>query len=99
MNYGTVKGIDKPISRLVLGTMIITDELEARPKGAWGDINREKSFELLDDVLAQGCNTFDTAHVYGIGCASEKGLGLWMKERGNRKRNLTEPFILVSGIT
>ncbi|HGJ64448.1 TPA: aldo/keto reductase, partial [bacterium] len=38
MKYGSVKGVEKPISRLVLGTMII-------------NLNeREKSFKLMDDV-------------------------------------------------
>jgi aryl-alcohol dehydrogenase-like predicted oxidoreductase len=85
MEYGTIQGVNKPVSRFVLGTMVITDEIEARPKGAWGDYGRQESFELLDAVFAQGGNTFDTAHVYGIDGASERGLGLWIKERGNRE--------------
>ncbi|MDE0448159.1 MAG: aldo/keto reductase [Spirochaetaceae bacterium] len=84
MKYGTIAGIGKPVARLVCGTMVITDEEEARPKGPWGDLNRELSFALLDAIAAGGGNTFDTAHVYGIGGAGEKGLGLWMAERGNR---------------
>lgn len=84
MKYGTIAGVDKPVARLVCGTMVITDEEEARPKGPWGDLNREMSFALLDAITAGGGNTFDTAHVYGIGGAGEKGLGLWMAERGNR---------------
>jgi aryl-alcohol dehydrogenase-like predicted oxidoreductase len=85
MKYGTVKRVNKPVAHLVLGTMIITDEEEAREKGPWGNINRAMSFKLLDEVFEQGGNTFDTAHVYGIGGASEKGLGLWMKARDNRE--------------
>ena len=84
MKYGRIAGIGKPVARLVCGTMVITDEEEARPKGPWGDLNRELSFALLDAIVAGGGNTFDTAHVYGIGGAGEKGLGLWMAERGNR---------------
>ena len=64
--------------------MVITDEEEARPKGPWGDLNRELSFALLDSIVALGGNTFDTAHVYGLDGAGEKGLGRWMAERGNR---------------
>ena len=85
MKYGRIAGIRKPVARLVCGTMVITDEAEARPKGPWGDLNRELSFALLDAVVAGGGNTFDTAHVYGIGGAGENGLGLWMAERGNRE--------------
>lgn len=71
MYYGSVRGVGKPVSRLVLGTMIInTRELE-------------RSFNLLDSVFELGCTTFDTAHVYGDG-ESERGIGRWMEERGNR---------------
>jgi aryl-alcohol dehydrogenase-like predicted oxidoreductase len=70
MKYGNVKGVDKPISRLVLGTMIISTG------------NLEKSFELLDSVFEIGCTTVDTAHVYG----SEPAIGLWMEARGNRDK-------------
>jgi len=71
MHYGNVEGIEKPVSRIVLGTMIInTRELE-------------KSFQLLDDVFELGCTTLDTAHVYAGG-DSERGIGRWMEKRGNR---------------
>jgi len=70
MKYGNVKGVDKPVSRLVLGTMII-------------NLNeQEKSLRLMDDVFELGCTTLDTAHVYG----SEKAIGEWMKERKNRDK-------------
>jgi len=72
MHYGTIEGVDKPVSRLVLGTMIVTSQ------------ERERSFALLDAAFAQGCNAFDTAHVYGGGY-SERGLGEWMQARGNRE--------------
>jgi aryl-alcohol dehydrogenase-like predicted oxidoreductase len=71
MIYGKVKGIDKPISRLVLGTMIInTRELD-------------RSFELMDAAVELGCTTLDTAHVYAGG-DSERTIGRWMEARGNR---------------
>lgn len=70
MKYGKVKGVEKPISRLVLGTMII-------------NLNeREKSFKLMDDVFELGCTTLDSAHVYG----SETAIGEWMQERNNREK-------------
>lgn len=73
MIYGNVKGIDKPVSRLVLGTMIInTRELE-------------KSFALMDAALELGCTTLDTAHVYAGG-DSERAIGRWMAERKNREK-------------
>ncbi len=70
MLYGEVKGIEQPISRLVLGTMLITS------------MEQEEGFELMDSVLELGCTTFDTAHVYG----SEPAIGRWMDARGNRDK-------------
>lgn len=73
MQYGTLPGIDKPISRLVQGTMMISSK---RP---------EESFALLDAVYEQGGTTFDTAHVYGSGDC-ERTFGRWMRERGLRDK-------------
>lgn len=73
MLYGEVTGVNKPVSRLVLGTMIInTNELE-------------RSFDLLDVTFELGCTTLDTAHGYAGG-RSEQAIGLWMEERGNRDK-------------
>ena len=72
MHYGNIEGVDKPVSRLVLGTMIVNSR------------ERERSFALLDAAFAQGCNALDTAHVYAEGY-SERGIGEWMQARGNRK--------------
>ena len=80
MKYGRVGGIDKPISRLVQGTLMLsTDDLEA-------------SIAFLDGIRALGCNSFDTAQIYGNGQA-ERTLGAWMDRRGNRN----EVFILSKG--
>jgi len=73
MNYGSIRGIEKPISRLVLGTMIINTK------------QLDMSFALMDAVMEQGCTTFDTAHVYAGG-ESEKAIGMWLRERGNREK-------------
>ena len=71
MQYGNVSGIDKPISRLVQGTVMIgTKELD-------------RSFALLDAVFELGGTTFDTAHGYGNGDC-ERALGRWLRERGVR---------------
>ena len=86
MEYVCIPGVRKPVARMVLGTMIVTDEEEAREKGPWGNLGRQQAFDLLDGVFALGGTTFDTAHVYGIASASERGLGKWMKERGNREQ-------------
>jgi aryl-alcohol dehydrogenase-like predicted oxidoreductase len=71
MKYGNVQGIDKPISRLVQGTIMLSSKSLAR------------SCQLLDDVLAAGCNTFDLAHHYGNGDC-ERVMGQWLKTRGVR---------------
>jgi len=71
MQYGHVPGIDKPISRLVQGTVMFSAK-----KLDWG-------LALLDGIYGLGCNTFDTAHGYGSG-ESERVLGQWLKTRGVR---------------
>lgn len=69
---GSVAGLEKAVTRVVLGTMIINAG------------EQERSNELLDGAVAAGITTFDTAHVYGGGNA-ERGLGAWMAARGNRE--------------
>ncbi len=71
MIYGRVAGIDKPVSRLVQGTVMISGS------------DPEREFALLDAVFALGCTTFDTAHVYGNG-ANERAFGRWLRARGLR---------------
>jgi aryl-alcohol dehydrogenase-like predicted oxidoreductase len=71
MKYGQVKGIDKKISRLVQGTIML--------KAA----DQEAGFALLDTAFERGCNTFDGAHLYGGG-QCERLMGQWMEARGNR---------------
>jgi len=73
MQYKTIEGVDKPVSRLVLGTMIVSDQ------------EPERSLTLLDATFEMGGNTFDTAHGYGGG-HSERGIGQWMAARGNREQ-------------
>ncbi|MCL5998917.1 MAG: aldo/keto reductase [Chloroflexi bacterium] len=73
MQYGHIQGMNKPISRLVQGTMMVSSK------------ELEKSFALLDAVFEQGCNTFDTAHVYGGG-DNERTVGRWVNERNLRDK-------------
>jgi len=73
MLYGHVPGIDKPISRLVQGTVMVNSR------------ELERSFALLDAVFELGCTTFDTAHDYGQGDC-ERTVGRWVNERGLRER-------------
>ncbi len=69
MTYGTVPGLAKPVSRLVIGC----DSQLNMPYGA----------AVWDDYVQRGGTTFDTAFVYWDGLM-EGLLGQWMKNRGNR---------------
>jgi aryl-alcohol dehydrogenase-like predicted oxidoreductase len=71
MQYGNVPTLSKPVSRLVQGCIMFTEE------------EAESGLALLDGVFGLGCTTFDTAHVYAGG-QSERVLGQWMDARGNR---------------
>ncbi len=69
MKYGTVAGVDKQVSRLVMGV----DNQHSLSHAA----------TVFDDFVERGGTTFDTAYIYGGGYG-EKLLGQWIKTRGNR---------------
>jgi aryl-alcohol dehydrogenase-like predicted oxidoreductase len=69
MTYGEVPGLDKQVSRLVMGV----DNQETLPHAA----------TMFDDFVERGGTAFDTAYIYGGG-RGEKLLGQWLKSRGNR---------------
>lgn len=69
---GRVPGLDRPLSRLFFGT---ASPPVSTCEGA--------APELLDKVLAQGINVFDTARSYG---RAEETLGKWMESRRCRDR-------------
>ena len=99
MQYGKVTGIDKPVARLVQGTMMLSSKA------------LDRGFQLLDGVFEQGGNTFDAAHVYSSGDC-ERVLGRWIKDRGlrdkvfiidkgahpNDDRNRVTPFDIASDL-
>lgn len=68
---GRIAGIPLEVSRLIQGTLLMTELAE------------ERAFELFDELYAAGCNAFDTAIVYGAGRA-EQLLGGWARRRGIR---------------
>ena len=72
MHYGQIPGIDKQISRVVQGTMMIDSR------------KLDQGFAVLDSALELGCNTFDTAHGYGRDGDNERTVGRWINERGVR---------------
>ncbi len=69
MLYGEARGIDKPMSRVVMGC----DNQSSMPHAA----------AMFDGFFEAGGNAFDTAYIYGGG-QKEELLGQWMKDRGVR---------------
>jgi len=72
MNYGKIKGIDKKVSRLIIGTMDFN--------------NRERLdeyVEMLDYAYELGINAIDTAQGYGGGVA-EDTIHKWLVKHDNR---------------
>jgi len=72
MEYGTTAWSDAKISRILQGTIMLTER------------QKEEGFRLLDAVWETGINAFDTAALYGGGTC-ERVLGQWMEARGNRE--------------
>ena len=68
MKYGTIAGIEKPVSRLVQGIIQVNRSDEAI------------GFAQLDSAFAAGINCVDTAYIYG----TDAFLGKWVRERGIR---------------
>ena len=73
MTYGRVDGVDKPVSRIVLGTL---DRHDLRHASV-----------MYDDFFEMGGNCFDTAHAYGAGL-SEVALGRWLRNRSVREQTV-----------
>lgn len=72
MKYGKFDGVEKKVSRFILGTMSIVDKEDL-----------SEDFKRLDDALETGINTLDTAMGYGRG-TTEIALGKYFKDRKNR---------------
>lgn len=71
MKYGSIKGIDKPVSRFALGI---------------DNQNSLSHLSIMcDDFFERGGNMFDTAYIYGGG-VHEKRLGAWVRNRGIRDK-------------
>ena len=68
MKYGTIAGIEKPVSRLVQGIIQVNRNDEAI------------GFAQLDSAFAAGITCVDTAYIYG----TDAFLGKWVRERGVR---------------
>ena len=70
MKYRRIGRLKKDVSKIIFGTGI---DLMC---------NGKSCNELLDTAFEKGITTFDTARVYNL---SEKSLGAWINERGNRE--------------
>ena len=66
MSYGEIPGVNKSVSRLVMGAMAANTISETAA--------------LYDDFFQRGGNCFDTAYVYGGGLC-ERLLGQWAENR------------------
>lgn len=71
MKYTRIAYVEKPVSRIILGTA-------SQPFILGGD-----GAAILDGAVENGINTFDLARNYGY---SERSVGTWLKERGCRKQ-------------
>jgi len=69
MKYGSIPGLDKPVSRIFYGTAVAPIS------------SGENCDELLSGVISTGINAFDTGRVYGH---AEKVLGDYFYRHGHR---------------
>jgi aryl-alcohol dehydrogenase-like predicted oxidoreductase len=73
MEYGSVPGLDKPVSRLILGATPIPH------------FDEKVMIEGLEAAIELGCNTIDSAHIY-YGGQHERALGKWIRENNAREK-------------
>jgi predicted dehydrogenase/aryl-alcohol dehydrogenase-like predicted oxidoreductase len=71
MNYASIPGVDKPMSRVILG-------VDNQESIAYGSV-------VFDAFFEAGGNTFDTAFIY-MGGRSEVIFGQWLKNRNIREQ-------------
>ena len=75
MKYASIPGLDRPVSRVVLGSMAFAPEAQ------------DLTGAMLDAFLERGGNLVDTAQVYRGG-NSERAIGDWLRRRKNRDQVL-----------
>ena len=71
MRYGTIHGTGRPVSRIVLGTAVLSEGKE------------QLTADLIDAYTAAGGNMIDTAAAYGGGW-SDRNVGAWLRRTGRR---------------
>ena len=96
MEYIRIKGLEKPISKLIMGSAWMT--LEDEPTG----------HALFDAYFEAGGNVLDTGRFYGRGSGiakSERIVGNWLKKSGVKRADIHiidkagHPFITKDGVT
>jgi aryl-alcohol dehydrogenase-like predicted oxidoreductase len=71
MKYGQISGVEKPVSRLIIGSAF----LNSMPETA----------TIFDAYFERGGNVFDTSYGYGNpNGICERNLGQWVRDRGVR---------------
>jgi aryl-alcohol dehydrogenase-like predicted oxidoreductase len=73
MRYGTLPDVNGRVSRLVMGSMVFSND------------NLERTFQLLDRFVEAGGTAIDTARVYSKG-TSEEAFGAWLTARNARDK-------------
>ena len=73
MRYGSLAGIDKDVSRVAQGAIMLNE----------GDV--AGGFALLDAAYENGITLFDSAHIYGGG-QCDRVFGKWVAQRGIRDK-------------
>lgn len=71
MNYLKIDRVDKPISKLIMGTDYFTPDI------------MDQVTAMMENYLEIGGNIIDTAHIYAGG-KSESAIGIWMEENNRR---------------
>jgi 1-deoxyxylulose-5-phosphate synthase len=71
MEYGQIAGLDRPVSRVVLGSIGINHD------------DPSHVATMLAAYLERGGNMIDTANIYGGG-KSERAIGEWVRQSGRR---------------
>lgn len=77
MEYVTMKGLNRDVSRIGLGTWSIGGSM-------WGGTDEQAALETILEALEQGITLLDTAPVYGLGRAEEL-VGRALAQYGKRR--------------
>ena len=83
MKYGTVPGIEKPVSRIGQGCMMLRS----------GE-GQEETNRILDTVWETGVCLFDHSHIYGGG-ECELAFGEWLRLRSQSEPDFRERVVIL----